>query len=131
VRKAILAALSERDPTADICTDSKGNPEPDPELRDTESVPLPAGITLPLPISYEDKADNTDLVDLVRGHCRAYFDKEVKPHWPGAWIDFAKTRVGYEIPINRHFYVYDAPRLLVEIEADMKKLEGQILEMLK
>jgi type I restriction enzyme M protein len=131
VRKAILSALSERDPTADICTDNKGNPEPDPELRDSESVPLPDEITLPLPIGYEDKADNAELVGLVREHCIAHFDKEVKPHWPDAWIDFSKTKVGYEIPINRHFYVYEAPRPLAEIEADIKKLEGEILDMLR
>jgi type I restriction enzyme M protein len=131
VYKAILAALSERDPTAEICTDAKGNPEPDPELRDTESVPLPDDIALPLPIGYEDKADNSDLVDLVRDHCLAYFDKEVKPHWPDAWIDFSKIKVGYEIPINRHFYVYEAPRPLADIERDIKRLEGEILDMLK
>jgi type I restriction enzyme M protein len=131
VYKAILAALSERDPTADICTDSKGHPEPDPELRDTESVPLPDDIALPLPIGYEDKADNGELVELVREHCLAYFEKEVKPHWPDAWIDFAKTKVGYEIPINRHFYVYEAPRPLADIERDIKTLEGEILGMLR
>jgi type I restriction enzyme M protein len=131
VYRAILAALSERDPTADICTGMEGNPEPDPELRDTESVPLPEDIALPLPIGYEDKADNSDLVDLVRDHCLAYFDKEVKPHWPDAWIDFAKTKAGYEIPINRHFYVYEAPRPLADIERDIKKLEGEIMDMLK
>jgi type I restriction enzyme M protein len=94
-------------------------------------VPLPGDIALPLPIGYEDKADNSDLVDLVRDHCLAYFDKEVKPHWPDAWIDFAKTKAGYEIPINRHFYVYEAPRPLADIERDIKKLEGEILDMLK
>ena len=130
VRKAILSALCERDPTADVCIDSKGKPEPDPELRDTESVPLPDSITLPLPIGY-DEPDNTKLVDLVRDHCESYFAKDVKPHWPDAWIDFSKTKVGYEIAINRHFYVYDAPRPLAEIEADNKKLEGEILDMLK
>ena len=131
VRKAVLAALSERDATADICTDVKGRPEPDSELRDTESVPLPAKIALPLPIGFEDKADNAELVDLVRGHCEAYFAKEVRPHWPDAWIDFSKTRVGYEIPINRHFYVYEAPRPLAEIEADIKTIEAEILGMLR
>ncbi len=132
VRKAILAALSERDPSADICTDKRGNPEPDPELRDTESVPLPPDIALPLPIGYEDKADNTRT---GRRWCATTasltLSREVKPHWPDAWIDFAKTKIGYEIPINRHFYVYEAPRPLAEIEADIKKLEGEILEMLR
>ncbi|WP_339038102.1 class I SAM-dependent DNA methyltransferase [Bradyrhizobium symbiodeficiens] len=131
LRKDVLSALSERDPTADICTDANGNPEPDPELRDTESVPLPKAVTLPLPIGYENRADNTELVELVRDHCLAYFDKEVKPHWPDAWIDFSKTKIGYEIPINRHFYVYEAPRPLADIEQDIKKLEGEILDMLK
>lgn len=131
VRKAILAALSERDPDAEICRDGSGNPEPDSELRDTESVPLPADIDLPLPIGYEDKADNTDLVALVRDHCDAYFAKEVAPHWPDAWVDYSKTKVGYEIPINRHFYVYEPPRPLADIERDIKALEGEILQMLK
>jgi type I restriction enzyme M protein len=131
VYRAILSALSERDPTADICIDAKGDPEPDPELRDTESVPLPHGIALPLPIGYEDKADNSDLVKLVRDYCLIYFEDEVKPHWPDAWIDFEKTKVGYEIPINRHFYVYEAPRPLSDIERDIKKLESEILDMLK
>ena len=71
VRKVILAALSERDPTADICTNSKGQPEPDPDLRDTESVPLPASAVLPLPIGYDDNADNNALVELVHDHCEA------------------------------------------------------------
>ena len=131
MRKAILAALSERDPTADICTDSKGNPEPDTDLRDNESVPLSADIELPLPIDYGKDSDNSELVDLVRAHCDAYFEKEVEPHWPDAWIDYSKTKVGYEIPINRHFYVYEAPRPLEEIEADLKKLEGEIISMLR
>ena len=131
VKKSILSALSERDPEANICTDAKGNPEPDPELRDTESVPLPCHLDLPLPIGYEKDADNSALVELVRGHCDAYFAAEVKPHWPDAWIDYEKTKVGYEIPINRHFYVYEPPRPLAEIEADIKILEGDILAMLR
>lgn len=131
LRRVIVSALSERDPEADICTDANGNPEPDPELRDTESVPLPDDIALPLPIDYDDKADNTKLVALVHEHCDAYFVNEVAPHWPDAWIDYSKTKVGYEIPINRHFYVYEAPRKLAEIERDIKTLEGEILQMLK
>jgi type I restriction enzyme M protein len=131
VYKAILGALSERDATADICVNAKGRTEPDPDLRDTESVPLPDDIALPLPIAYSDKPDNDELVDLVRGHCDAYFAREVRPHWPDAWIDYAKTKVGYEIPINRHFYVYEAPRPLAEIEADIKTLEAEILDLLR
>lgn len=103
--KAILEALSERDDTAAICTDSKGRPEPDPELRDTESVPLKEDI-------------------------ESYFQREVLPHVPDAWIDHSKTKIGYEIPLNRHFYVYQPPRPLDEIEAEMKALEQEIAELL-
>lgn len=104
--KAVLSALGERDETAEICRDRRGNPEPDPELRDTESVPLKEDI-------------------------QAYFKREVLPHVPDAWIDESKTRVGYEIPLNRHFYVYEPPRSLEVIEEDIKRLEAEILAMLK
>jgi type I restriction enzyme M protein len=131
LKKAILSALSERDPEAEICTDSKGNPEPDTDLRDTELIPLPDSITLPLPLSYDSKADNNALVDLVRDHCEAYMKEEVLPHVPDAWIDYSKTKLGYEIPINRHFYVYEPPRELSEIEAEMLALEEDMQHSLK
>jgi len=83
--KAILSALSEKDETADICVDSKGNPEPDPDLRDTENVPLKEDI-------------------------HEYFEREVKPYVPDAWIDESKTKIGYEIPFTRHFYKYQPLR---------------------
>ncbi|HNX49943.1 MAG TPA: N-6 DNA methylase, partial [Thermoanaerobaculaceae bacterium] len=104
--KAVLGALGERDETAEICRDRDGNPEPDPELRDTETVPL---------------NENVD----------TYFAREVLPHVPDAWIDGSKTKIGYEIPFNRHFYVYEPPRPLEAIEADIKRLEGEITELLK
>ncbi|HEY9859764.1 MAG TPA: class I SAM-dependent DNA methyltransferase [Candidatus Obscuribacterales bacterium] len=131
VKKAVLAALSDRDPTAEICRDSKGNPEPDPELRDNEIVPLPQDITLPLPLGYDDKQTGLDqLLPLVREHCEDYLKAEVLPHVPNAWIDHNKTKVGYEIPLNRHFYVYQPPRPLQEIEDDIKQLEADIVKML-
>jgi type I restriction enzyme M protein len=104
--KAVLAALGERDETAEICRDRNGNAEPDTELRDTENVPLKESI-------------------------EAYFKREVLPHVPDAWIDHSKTKVGYEIPLNRHFYRYEPPRPLETIETDIKKLEGEILDLLK
>jgi type I restriction enzyme M protein len=104
--KAVLAALGERDETAEICRDRNSNPETDPELRDTENVPLKESI-------------------------EAYFKREVLPHVPDAWIDHSKTKVGYEIPLNRHFYRYEPPRPLEAIETDIKKLEGEILDLLK
>ncbi|MCF8108647.1 MAG: type I restriction-modification system subunit M [Desulfohalobiaceae bacterium] len=131
VKKGILSALSRRDPQAAICFDSKGNPEPDPELRDTEIVPLPSDIPLPLPIGYAKDADNSDLLTVVRDHCEAYLDREVLPFVDDAWIDHGKTKVGYEIPINRHFYVYKPPRPLEEIENDIHALEQEILDRLK
>ncbi|HOA76993.1 MAG TPA: class I SAM-dependent DNA methyltransferase [Thermosynergistes sp.] len=103
--KAILTALAERDETADICTDAKGNLEPDPELRDYENVPLK-----------EDVAE--------------YIKREVLPHVPDAWVDGTKTKIGYEINFNRYFYKYTPPRPLEEIEADLKKIEKEIADML-
>jgi type I restriction enzyme M protein len=104
--KAVLAALGERDETAEICRDRDGQPEPDAELRDTETVPLKESI-------------------------EAYFKREVLPHVPDAWVDTTKTKVGYEIPLNRYFYRYEPPRPLEIIETDIKKLEGTILDLLK
>jgi type I restriction enzyme M protein len=125
VEKAILAALSERDETAAICRDKEGNPEPDPELRDTESVPLPEG---------DDPAD----ADGVPASVRAFFDREVRPHVPDAWIDTGKRDprdglvglIGYEINFNRYFYRYTPPRPLEEIEADIRAIESDIVRML-
>ena len=103
--KAVLEALSEKDETAEICRDKGGNPEPDTDLRDTENVPLKENI-------------------------EEYFKREVLPHVPDAWIDYSKTKVGYEIPLNRHFYRYEPPRALEAIAADVKALEGEIVAML-
>jgi type I restriction enzyme M protein len=103
--KAVLGALGERDETAEICRDRDGNNEPDPELRDTESVPLKESIA-------------------------EYFKREVLPHVPDARIDESKTKVGYEIPLNRHFYTYEPPRPLEVIEADIRTLEQDIMGLL-
>ena len=106
VRKAVLAALSERDESADICTDSKGNTGADTKLRDTENVPLSDDI-------------------------EEYFAREVLPHVPDAWIDHSKTKIGYEIPFTRMFYKYVPPRPLEEIDADLNKLVAEIMSMLR
>ncbi|MGF1470006.1 MAG: N-6 DNA methylase [Sandaracinaceae bacterium] len=105
IKKAILSALSERDDEAEVCTDKKGEPEADSDLRDTENVPLKETI-------------------------EAYFEREVKPHVPDAWVDESKTKIGYEIPFTRHFYKYEPLRPLAEIEADIKALEDEIQGML-
>jgi type I restriction enzyme M protein len=105
VRKAVLSALGERDETAEVCIDAEGKPEPDSELRDNENVPLKEAI-------------------------RSYFEREVKPHVPDAWVDESKTKTGYEIPFTRHFYRYQPLRSLQVIEADIRSLEQQVQSML-
>ena len=99
-KKAILNALSERDETAAICRKRNGNPEPDPDLRDTERVPL---------------AESVD----------AFFDREVKPHVPDAWYEPDKVKIGYEISFTRHFYKPQPLRPLGEIRADILALERE------
>ncbi|WP_433968292.1 type I restriction-modification system subunit M [Tunturiibacter gelidiferens] len=130
IRKAILAALSERDPKADICFDAKGDPEPDPEIRDTELVPLPSDISLPLPLGYDSETGHDNLLALVQAHCEEYLKTEVLPHVPDAWIDHSKTKVGYEIPLTRHFYVYQPPRPLDVIAGEISQLEKDVMTML-
>lgn len=133
LKKALLApgSLGERDKSAEICRKPNGDPEPDAELRDSENVPLPADVALPLPIGYSNKEDLDPLLAVVQDNCQAYFDAEVKPYRPDAWIDWKKTKVGYEIPFTRHFYQYEAPRPLKVIESEIKTLESEIMQMLQ
>ncbi|MEI7432264.1 MAG: N-6 DNA methylase, partial [Betaproteobacteria bacterium] len=84
---------------------NKGKPKSDSSLRDTENVPLD---------------DNIE----------AYFKREVLPHVPDAWIDHDKTKIGYEIPFNRHFYVFKPPRELAEIDTDLKVVTDRIVKMI-
>ena len=83
----------------------KGKPQPDASLRDTENVPLSEDV-------------------------ETYFEREVLPHSADAWIDHEKTKVGYEIPFNRHFYVFKPPRELAEIDAELKTVTDHILTMI-
>ena len=83
----------------------KGKPVADAGLRDTENVPLAEDV-------------------------QAYFEREVLPHAPDAWIDHEKTKVGYEIPFNRHFYVFEPPRELSVIDAELKACTDRILAMI-
>ena len=114
IKKAIMAALSERDDEADTCLGKDGKPEPDTDLRDHELVPLP-----------DDWRD--------------YMEREVLPFVPDAWVDESHTdardkqvgRVGYEINFNRYFYQYVPPRPLEEIDEELKTLEAEIAGLLK
>jgi type I restriction enzyme M protein len=85
---------------------AKGQPQCDASLRDTENVPL--GETV-----------------------ETYFAREVLPHAPDAWIDSSKTKIGYEIPFNRHFYVFEPPRSLDEIDTDLNESAERIKTMLE
>lgn len=106
--RKIVAQLGTRDPDADICADAKGTPEPDTDLRDTEQVPF-------------------------REDIGAYFEREVIPYAPDAWIDKEKTKVGYEIPFTRYFYKYeelgDPVETLAEIQALSASIQADIAKL--
>lgn len=106
VKKAILNALSEKDETAEICRDKNGNPEPDSELRDTEQIP-------------------------VKEDIKNYFEREVLPFAPDAWIDEDKTKVGYEIPFTKYFYKYEELGDADETLNEIKTLGNSIQESIK
>lgn len=74
---------------------------------------------------------STRIIRRARVAIDFYITAEVLPHVPDAWVDYTKTKVGYEIPINRHFYVYKPPRPLANIEADITELEAEIAGLLK
>jgi type I restriction enzyme M protein len=105
IKKAILSAITVRDPEAAPVVDGKGQPEPDTELRDTENVPLDEAID-------------------------EFLAREVLPFVPDAWVDEGKTKIGYEIPFTRKFYKYVPPRPLADIDADIKASQQRILELL-
>jgi type I restriction enzyme M protein len=124
-QKALWSALAVRDEEAPVITDRKGNPEPDPELRDNENVPLP-----PVPISFvEDPTERFATLE-YRTAVDDYMRDEVLPYVPDAWVDHDRTKIGYEIPLTRHFYKYTPPRQLEEIDAEIKALEDEIQRQL-
>jgi len=79
----------------------------------------------------EGELTDDQLPDLVHEHVEIYLAAEVHPHVPDAWVDHKKTKMGYEIPLNRHFYVYEPPRKLEKIEKDIEDVTRDIMEMLK
>lgn len=122
----VLDALAVRDPDAEPQTDRKGNPLPDPDLRDQENVPLPS-----VPLTFEVDVTGRLETPAYRTAIDEYVDAEVRPYVPDAWVDHTKTKVGYEIPLTRHFYTYVPPRPLAEIDAEIKQLESEIQELLR
>ena len=107
-QRIFRSVFTQKDPGADPVTRGRRDAryEPDPALRGFENVPL---------------KDDID----------AYFDREVRPHVPDAWMDRSKDKVGYEININRYFYKYTTPRPLAEIDADLKEAEEEIMRLLR
>ena len=107
--RTITVERPERDAAGKIVLSTKGKtkgqPLPDAALRDTENVPLSEDV-------------------------ETYFKREVLPHAPDAWIDHDKTKVGYEIPFNRHFYVFQPPRPLAEIDAELRGVTDRILTLI-
>jgi type I restriction enzyme M protein len=103
--RQLVAPFAVRSDKAPLVLDKKAQPEPDPELRDSENVPL------------DEEIDE-------------FVDREVRPFAPDAWVDDTKTRVGYEIPFTRQFYKYVPPRPLAEIDSDIKASQQRILKLL-
>jgi type I restriction enzyme M protein len=108
-----------------LVVDAKGQPESDSDLRDNENVPLPAE-----PVTWI--ADVSERLESAsyRAAVESYMATEVLPYVPDAWVDLEKTKIGYEIPLTRHFYKYVPPRPLAEIDAEIKQLEVEIQELL-
>jgi type I restriction enzyme M protein len=126
IEKQLWNALAVKDPDAPIVTNRKGDPEPDPELRDNENVPLP-----PIPVLWEtDPAERLASIE-YGSTVEGYMDAEVLPYVEDAWVDHGKTKIGYEIPLTRHFYKYVPARPLAEIDAEIKALEGEIQALLQ
>jgi type I restriction enzyme M protein len=126
VQKAIVAALTIRDETASVITDRKGSPEPDPDLRDNENVPLP-----PVPLSFVEVPTERFAMLPYQTAIGDYMREEVLAYVPDAWVDHGRTKIGYEIPLTRYFYKYVPPRPLEDIDAELKALEEKIQRLLR
>lgn len=116
--RSLALALSQVDETADVVVDGKGRPEMDSALRDTENVPFTYG-------------GNTAGAEARDAIIKAYVQAQVLPHAPDVVLDETKTKVGYDIPFNRHFYTYVPPRNLDVIDTELNGLVGEILELLR
>jgi type I restriction enzyme M protein len=126
IDKVLWELLAVPDPKAPIATNQKGEPEPDPSLRDNENVPLP-----PLPVTWiadpQERLASLEYLSAIDN----YITVEVLPYISDAWVDHTKTKLGYEIPLTRHFYKYVPPRPLREIDAEIKALEAEIQDLLR
>jgi type I restriction enzyme M protein len=123
--KEVLRAAAQGDPDGVLVTDKKGRPQPDPDLRDNENVPLPD-----VAVNWETDVTERLETPAYRAAVDDYVAAEVLPYVAEAWVDYEKTKIGYEIPLTRHFYKYLPPRPLAEIDAEIKALEDEIQELL-
>lgn len=122
-RKKFAKGCAVADPEAPVAMAKGGKqPEPDPDLRDQENIPLPAGW-----LSFDHEGRTAALI----GSAEKHLAEEIHPYVPDAWIDHAKTKVGFEIPFTRQFYVYEPPRPVEEIAVEIKELESQIQDWMK
>ena len=126
VIKALVDAAQVSDADGVLITDRKGNPQPDSDLRDNENVPLPGTA-----LQWETDVANRHATIEYRTAVNDYLATEVHPYVPDAWVDYDKTKIGYEIPLTRHFYKYTPPRPLADIDAEIKQLEAEIQELLR
>jgi len=129
LEKVFWSAVTVSDPDAPVVTKArgahKGEPEPDPDLRDQENVPLPS-----VPLTYEADVTGRLATPAYQAAIDEYVEAEVLPYVGDSWVDHTKTKVGYEIPLTRHFYTYVPPRPLAEIDAEIKQLETEIQDLL-
>ena len=123
--KAVAESLAVRASEAPVVTDRSGSPKPDPDLRDQEKVPLPGAR-----VAFEP--DPTARLETIeyRTAIDDYMAQEVVPYVPDAWYDPDKLKIGYEIPLTRHFFTFISPRPLDEIDAEIKTLEAEIQSLL-
>jgi type I restriction enzyme M protein len=123
--KEVLKTAAQGDTEGVLVIDKKGHPQPDADLRDNENVPLPD-----VAVTWEIDVTERLETPAYRAAVNEYVTAEVLPYVVGAWVDYDKTKVGYEIPLTRHFYKYLPPRPLAEIDAEIKQLEGEIQALL-
>ena len=123
--KEIVAVMYISDEHSPIVKDVKGNAESDASLRDNENVPLPSGVA-----KWEHDVTARLETKPYRDSIDAYVKAEVLPYVPDAWVDYDKTKLGYELPLTRHFYKYVPPRPLKEIDTEIKRLETEIQALL-
>jgi type I restriction enzyme M protein len=127
VLKELVKLAAVPDPEAPVITKRNGGSEPDPELRDQETVPLPADAVLRYEPDPTGRLASPEFLEVIEHHLKT----EVHPYVPDAWVDHTKTKIGYEIPLTRYFYRYVPHRPLAEIDAEIKQLEAEIQDLLR